>query len=134
MINSTEILGKWNLKHSQTMWMYINILHQLKPTKHEARIFLQMNWQFFVKIPFPNYLNFWFILLALHWYFIDKLSTGKTKCRSPVCIRTWWTVQECSLVNLLGVLKPSLRLDLIDPQSSFHFFLMLQCSLKQRYN
>ena len=46
---------------------------------------------------------------------VDKFSAGRTKCRSPVLKRTWWNSLAPFLIgNLQGVLKPCLRLDLIE--------------------
>ena len=46
---------------------------------------------------------------------VDKFSAGRTKCRSPMFLK----------VNLQGVLKPSLGLDLIEPRSSCKLFSSL---------
>jgi len=39
---------------------------------------------------------------------LDKFSVGRTICRSPMFL----------IINLQGVVKPSLGLDFIDPRSS----------------
>ena len=48
------------------------------------------------------------IIIKMPAFRIDKFSAGRTKCRSPMFL----------IVNLQGVLKPYLGLDLIDPRSS----------------
>ena len=51
---------------------------------------------------------------------VDKFSAGRTKCRSTMLKRTWWNSLALFLiVNLQGVPKPFLGLDLINSQSSF---------------
>ena len=62
------------------------------------------------------------IIIKMPAFRVDKFSTGRTKCRSPMLKRTWWNSLALFLiVNLWGVLKPYLGLDLIDPQSSLSF-------------
>ena len=57
---------------------------------------------------------------------VDKFSAGKTKYRSPMEIRTWWNGPALFLSSQSRVLKPYLRLDLINPRSSSLFpFLVL---------
>ena len=56
---------------------------------------------------------------------VDKFCAGRTKFRSPMLKKTWWNSLALFLiVNLKGVLKPYLGLDLIDPRSSQVYFLM----------
>ena len=62
------------------------------------------------------------IIIKMPAFRVDKFSAGRTKCRSPMLKRTWWNSLALFLiVNLQGVLKPFLGLDLIDPRSSFEF-------------
>ena len=57
---------------------------------------------------------------------VDKFSAGRTKCRSPMLKRTWWNSLALFLiVNLKGVLKPYLGLDLIDPGLVLSIFVVL---------
>ena len=56
---------------------------------------------------------------------VNKFSAGRSKCRSNMLKKTYWNSLALFLiVNLQGVLKPYLRLDLIDPLSSFYYFLL----------
>ena len=59
------------------------------------------------------------IIIKMPAFRVDKFSAGRTKCRSPMLKRTRWNSLALFLiVNLQGVLKPFLGLDLIDPRSS----------------
>ena len=61
---------------------------------------------------------------------VDKFSAGRTKCRSPMLKRTWW---NSLAVNLQGVLKPFLGLDLIDSRSSLELETLLTTCVSAEY-
>ena len=63
------------------------------------------------------------IIIKMPAFRVDKFSAGRTECRSPMLKRTLWNSLALFLiVNLQGVLKPFLGLDLIDPRSSSTLF------------
>ena len=65
-------------------------------------------------------------IIKLPAFRVDKFCTGRTKCRSPMLKRTWWNSLALFLiVNLKGVLKPYLGLDLIDPGLVLSIFVVL---------
>ena len=68
-----------------------------------------------------NIINLSFcIIIKMPAFRVDKFSAGRTKCKSPMLKRTWWnSLALFQIVNLKGVLKPNLGLDLIDPRSSY---------------
>ena len=62
------------------------------------------------------------IIIKMPAFRVDKFSAGRTTCRTPMLKITWWNSLALFLiVNLLGVLKPYLGLDLIDPSLVFIF-------------
>ena len=66
------------------------------------------------------------IIIKMPAFRVDKFSAGRTKCRSPMLKRTWWNSLALFLiVNLKGVLKPYLGLDLIDPGLVLSIFVVL---------
>ena len=65
-------------------------------------------------------------IIKLPAFRVDKFCAGRTKCRSPMLKRTWWNSLALFLiVNLKGVLKPYLGLDLIDPGLVLSIFVVL---------